>query len=487
MVYKKKSIKKTYNKKKSIKKTYNKKKSIKKTYNKKKSSKKSGKKSNKKCCGKKGGGELTELLRNLSDRYKHFDLYKKKYERDMKIKHPPIIQFDDIKDDIPYQSSNLNMGLHIGQRKLLLSEVQFLTYHETEYCIYAGSAPGHKTHYLSQLFPNIKFILVDPNQFDLVLADIPNNSKITHRHQRHDDITHIYYEFPTKSDTYLDNKKIKDYTMVECTKLVKFIKNSKQKIFIIEDYMNEKISNIFKKIGKTVFISDVRSSIKGTPNDFDIIWNTAMVYNWINVLKPEYTMVKFRVPYYNHIEDMSEYKNIYSSDFDISKKYGTDFLGDYKNKVFKMSKCELYLQTWKGSSSTEMRGYISKKNINNIITYNITNIEDKLCYYNKINRMCYHMNPNASKELHFCNCNDCAIENNIWETYTKKIKSSDGIIHYIKISDKITSRPLSKVHTINVYDTIDYNKLKEMADTENRSTKYQNKSSQRGNKGIERF
>ena len=77
-------------------------------------------------------------------------------------------------------------------------------------------------------------------------------------------------------------------------------------------------------------------------------------------------------------------RRVYGKDFDNSKKYGTDFLGDYKNKIFKMSKCELYLQTWKGQSSTEMRGYISKKNINNIVEYNIKELEDKLCYYNKI-------------------------------------------------------------------------------------------------------
>jgi hypothetical protein len=471
MVYKKKSIKKKSIKKKSIKKKSIKKKSIKKKSN------------------KKGGDELTELLRNLSCGYKNFDLYKSLFERDMKIKHDPVILYDDIKDSLKYQpdTSKNNMGLHIGQRKLLLSEVQFLTKHSVKYCIYAGSAPGHKTHFLAQLFPDIKFILIDPNQFDLVLADIPNNEKITHRHQKNDDITHIYYEFPTKSNSYLDNKKINDYSKTDSSKLINFIKKSNHKIFIIEDYMNEKISTILNGLGKTVFISDIRSSIKGTPSDFDIIWNTSMVYNWINVLKPEYTMVKFRVPYYNNIENIEEYKEIYKDDFKTSKKYGTDFIGDYKNHKFRMSKCDLYIQTWKGPTSTEMRGYISKKNINNIIEYSVPEIEGKLSYYNKILRMCYHTNENADKHMHFCNCNDCAIENVIWSEYIKKRKAPQDIKFYINITNRITHRPLHKSHNINVYDIINYGKLLDMSKTENRSTTYTNKSSQRGNKGIDRL
>lgn len=462
---------------------------ISKKKNRKTSKKKSVKKTSKKKCVKKsiikGGDKLSDLLKTLSSGYKHFALYEKLFRSDMKIKHDPIIMFDDIKHSLPYQGSTSenNMGLHIGQRKLLLSEVQFLTKHSVKYCVYAGSAPGHKTHFLSQLFPHIKFILVDPNQFDLVLADIPNNDKITHRHQKNDDITHIYYEFPTKSHTYLNNKKFKDYNKNDSANLITFIKKSLHKIFIIEDYMNDNISKILNDLGKTVFISDIRSSIKGSPNDFDIIWNTAMVYNWINILQPEYTMVKFRVPYYNEIENIEEYKDIYKDDFAKSKKHGTDFIGDYKQHKFKMSKCELYLQTWKGPTSTEMRGYISKKNINNIIEYDINNIEDKLSYYNKINRMCYHINENADRHMHFCNCNDCAIENIIWTDYIKKYKPSNDIKFYINITNRITHRPLYRSHNNNVYDIIDYDKLLEMSKKENKSTQYTNKASQRGNKG----
>lgn len=70
--------------------------------------------------------------------------------------------------------------LHWGQRKLLLSEIEFLTlfyqsltYKENPtkpiYMIYAGASPGTHIKYLAKLFPKIHFILYDPHEFDPVL------------------------------------------------------------------------------------------------------------------------------------------------------------------------------------------------------------------------------------------------------------------------------------------------------------------------------
>ena len=71
---------------------------------------------------------------------------------------------DDLNNKMVYYSSKKNdirkLGCHIGQRKLFLTEVQFLTkVKDVKYCIYAGSAPKHTMLYLSQLFPNIRKLL----------------------------------------------------------------------------------------------------------------------------------------------------------------------------------------------------------------------------------------------------------------------------------------------------------------------------------------
>jgi len=57
--------------------------------------------------------------------------------------------------------------IHLGQRKLLLAEVQFLTKYseKAKDIIYVGAAPGHHITYLSELFPNNTFHLYDPRNF----------------------------------------------------------------------------------------------------------------------------------------------------------------------------------------------------------------------------------------------------------------------------------------------------------------------------------
>ena len=60
--------------------------------------------------------------------------------------------------------------IHWGQRKLLFSEIEFLTMAKPpleKRCvvIYAGAAPGTHVKTLSRMFPEHRFVLVDPAQF----------------------------------------------------------------------------------------------------------------------------------------------------------------------------------------------------------------------------------------------------------------------------------------------------------------------------------
>jgi hypothetical protein len=74
--------------------------------------------------------------------------------------------------------------VHFGQRKLHLSEIEFLT----NFCkdisdidkkitlIYAGAAPGTHITKLSSMFPFIKFVLVDPADF--IVKPVENRIEI---------------------------------------------------------------------------------------------------------------------------------------------------------------------------------------------------------------------------------------------------------------------------------------------------------------------
>jgi len=60
------------------------------------------------------------------------------------------------------------------QRKLLLTEIDFLTNYGTDddyRVIYAGAAPGLHLNYLSSLFPRLSFVLIDTKKFSVTPSD----------------------------------------------------------------------------------------------------------------------------------------------------------------------------------------------------------------------------------------------------------------------------------------------------------------------------
>lgn len=99
-------------------------------------------------------------------------------------------------EDLPrvkYRRRNRDVKntLHWGQRKLLLSEIEFLTmFYQSDtykknpdkkvYMVYAGSAPGTHIRFLWELFPEVYFVLYDPREFDPKLTEKPTEHIQTH-------------------------------------------------------------------------------------------------------------------------------------------------------------------------------------------------------------------------------------------------------------------------------------------------------------------
>jgi hypothetical protein len=437
---------------------------------------------------KNGCSGIDNLIKRISGKYFDFNNFKRLFLKNIDIVKPANEKIDSL-EYLKYTSGNrmLRRGDHIGQRKLLLNEIQFLTKYPQKICIYAGSAPGNKTHLLSSLFPDIKFILIDPNKFSMVITDTQKN----HRNLKHRDIVHLYSGYPSQSNEYI-NKKESDMSIDEKKTMINFIKTSQYKIFVIEDYMNNNYAELFKQLGETTFISDIRSNTSekgGNPLDIDIYWNSSMMYNWMNILKPICSMLKIRMPYGT---DTNIKYDMYMEEFDYSKKLGVDFIVDHKNNRFKFCKSEIYLQAWAGQSSSEMRMYIEKKNITKLMTYDISDIEGRMFYLNLIDRTWHlHKNENTSKKLNFCHCNDCALENLIWTDYILKYNHFIKDVHSaVELVDSITHRPLSKVHTATIWSNVALNKNifneiieKSVGIVENRSKEFNNKKKYTKHKG----
>ena len=143
---------------------------------------------------------------------------------------------------------------HWGQRKLLLTEIEFLTKYFNMIdniidvtVVYAGSAPGTHILYLSKLFPSVQFELYDQREFSNALDGC---DKIN---------THVQYFTDDTAKLW----------------------SSKDKPIL--------------------FISDIRTGDHLTMSSNEVEHRVSSDHkwqmNWYNIIKPDYTMFKFRLPW----------------------------------------------------------------------------------------------------------------------------------------------------------------------------------------------
>lgn len=346
----------------------------------------------------------------------------------------PVITFDNIKHRLPYEyikKHNENISQHIGQRKLFVSELQFLTQalnniDEEGYVIYAGAAPGHHTGYLASFFPNLKWILVDPRSVDLYEASVDDISKM------------------------------------EDNKIVDYVSSCKNKIYALKRYFNNKLANILKSLDNIYFISDIRTvHDESEVTDAIIIWNNAQQYNWLHILEPTASLLKFRCPYFEDGSvDKIEEDKIKMFDLEYAKKYDVDFLGDYRNRKIRYFDAPIYLQAYAPIRSTETRLYV--KDIDKLKEYDQKEYEEKMQYYNFILRNYGTFeNDNIMKEIGFDMCNDCSIENQVWKEYNKKIKKID-IKKCIEKLTTLLKRPLKTGKHGELFDLMTREKILEL-------------------------
>jgi cap2 methyltransferase len=137
---------------------------------------------------------------------------------------------------------------HWGQRKLLMSEIEFLTMHAKKgrVVVYAGAAPGDHTNFLSEMFPEVTFVLVDPSPFTTKPSD---------------------------------------------------------KITIIQDFFTDELAASFateEYKDRVLFVSDIRS-FDSTQDDMEkeerVQIDMEMQQRWVETIQPVACMLKLRFPY----------------------------------------------------------------------------------------------------------------------------------------------------------------------------------------------
>lgn len=133
--------------------------------------------------------------------------------------------------------------VHWGQRKLFLSEMEFLTKYGdlAKTILYVGAATGEHTVYLSQLFPNHKFILYDPREFCTGLKSCKN--------------VELNVQFFTDAD--------------------------------VDKYIGQDI----------LFFCDMRNTDEEIEFETRVGTDMKLQMSWHNMMKPKMSMLKLRLPY----------------------------------------------------------------------------------------------------------------------------------------------------------------------------------------------
>jgi hypothetical protein len=158
-------------------------------------------------------------------------------------------------------------------------------------------------------------------------------------------------------------------------------------------------------------------------------------------MQPKKSVLKFRHPFYDDVIDYSEFsEGPFANVFEMAKKYGVDFEANCKVKSLTYLKGDIYVQAFAGPSSAETRLLIEEK-LENFDYGQLGPFENKMFYFNNIER-CYkmHENKNADRTIGFDHCNDCALENLIWEDYVSK--HGGTVRAYVKKLISLLGKPL---------------------------------------------
>ena len=222
---------------------------------------------------------------------------------------------------------------HLGQRKLMLSEMQLLNeyyklYHTDSVItiISVGSAAGHHLIQLNEMYPKTKWILIDPSPFDKRLSNRP--------------------------DTYTIINEL--FTDEICDQLKKKLKNEKY-----------------------LFVSDIRRS----EVDFEagVVRDMQLQYDWVKKLLPLLSLLKFRMNYKMKKGDTLSYLNgkllygiwttpvsgetrLLVKQDDINNKDKIYDFNDYEEIMFYHNKNERTTCFSKYQNKTKYKNFIENKN-----------------------------------------------------------------------------------------------------------------------------
>lgn len=312
-----------------------------------------------------------------------------KVKQALNISGKPVMNYSDIKDSIIYNPNNKYYKPYVfsPSRKLFISELRFLN-DETDgtgLVIYVDGCPGNHLYELSKYYPNIRFVVIDPDEFrpyniDAYLGNYIKN--IT------DDITQLDWDSDTR--IYL----IKKLCSIE----------------LIHSLVN--LVNCDYYLWSNLKIRSETLGFKKEVTDLDVYHKLAIQYIWVRDTKPKSAMIVFKTPYYIS-------GSIDPNDSIINEAKELNIQEGYQSHTFKYPNGQIFIQPWARKSSTEAKMVIRPGT--ELVLFDGYDYENKFNYYNLLERPVRKHNVGMyTYKFGYCECNDCAIELSVLRSYVIK-------------------------------------------------------------------
>ena len=282
-------------------------------------------------------------------------------------------------------------GIHWGQRKLLLSEVDFFTSNiekgEKSIAFYIGAAPFEHGAILSKWFPKLNFWLCDPrNVWSPKLGTAISEGKVL--------TTTAWFdlEFAEKIAALLkgDIKGTVEYLNAKGT-----------------DVTESALSEFVKDVKNFFFLSDIRST---DPASSGKVQHELSVHEDMQLQLRCAQRISDALP--PGVRFMS------------SLKFRLPFIPEIGGADYTYGKGTLHTQPWSRMASTELRLWHDPKE--GMDTYNKIAVEEIMMYHNNVLRSCRFGKirlPNGDSVAGYCECHDCHYEVSILSNFLTKFRT----------------------------------------------------------------
>lgn len=311
--------------------------------------------------------------------------------------------------------------IHIGQRKLFLSELRFLTEKVDDtvgrtIVVYVGAASGQHMSLIRELFPTVTFLLFDGAPFRI------QGPVVRAQFHRLDE-----YIMNPRPGLYLFNELFFDHH-------ARVLETAFRK------YLNDEDS--------VLFISDIRTTDADSDDtdDHNVLMDLVMQYRWVQILRVDWCLLKFRYTFHSYpVQHLI--RNL--QDIILVEESDIDFLKDYSERTLTYFDGELWPQAFSGRKSSEVRLMTSGRDVKN---YGPASRYSEILFgYNMLIRPLEHVNEFADATLGFDHCGDCSIEAWTWRRYFEKIGVSEedmrGTVHeHVRRLSQITRSLLQDDH-----------------------------------------